>query len=231
MMARDGERPSERGLSRFLKVGAVALGLVLAIWMLQRGMVDLDAMAVRQWLIDLGPIAPLAYIVVYSLQVILAPIPGLPIGAAAGFVFGLVPALIYGSVGLGMGAIVALLAGRVWGLRLLARVAGPDAIAKWEQLRLVNSPLTWLVIFLGPSPDLILFVAGMTRIPLPRLFLIALIGRSPAMIAATLLGAGAVDMGPWLIAGATLIGVLTAFGGVLLRRFAPVAVQAVATER
>src|SRR5207247_1112134 len=115
-------------------------------------------------------------------------------------------------------------------LRLLARVAGPDAIAKWEQLRLVNSPATWLVIFLGPSPDLILFVAGMSRIPLPRLFLIALIGRAPAMIAATLLGVGALDMGPWLVVGAVLIGALTVVGGVLLRRVAPVAVEVRTTD-
>ncbi|HEY3108206.1 MAG TPA: VTT domain-containing protein, partial [Chloroflexota bacterium] len=188
-LARDGEGSSERSLSRYLKIGAVALGLIIAIWLLQRGSVDLDVIAVRGWLIDLGPIAPLAYIVVYALQVIVAPIPGLPIGAAAGFVFGLVPATIYGSIGLGLGVLVALLAGRLWGLRLLGRVAGPDAIAQWEQLRLVDSPATWLVIFLGPSPDLILFVAGMSRIPMARLVPIALIGRAPAMIAATLLGA------------------------------------------
>ena len=47
--------------------------------------------------------------------------PGLPIGAAAGFVFGLVPAMLYGTIGLGFGVIVALLAGRAWGLRLLKR--------------------------------------------------------------------------------------------------------------
>ena len=205
----------------YLKLAAVVLGLGIAIWLLQQGAVEIDAMAVRSWLVDLGPAAPLAYVGIYALQVILAPLPGLPIGAAAGFVFGLVPALVYGFVGLGLGVVVALLAGRYWGLRLLARVAGPDAIARWEQLRLVNSPWTWLVIFLGPSPDLILFVAGMSRIPLPRLFAIALLGRSPAMVAATLLGAGALDMGPWLIAGATLIGILSCAGGLLLRRFAP----------
>jgi uncharacterized membrane protein YdjX (TVP38/TMEM64 family) len=225
-LARDDEGSGERSLSRCLKIGAVALALIVAIWLLQQGSVDLDVLAVRGWLIDFGPIAPLAYIVVYALQVIVAPIPGLPIGMAAGFVFGVVPAIIYGSVGLGLGVLVALLAGRLWGLRLLARVAGPDAIAKWEQLRLVNSPATWLIIFLGPSPDLILFVAGMSRIPLAWLVLIALIGRAPAMIAATLLGAGALDMGPWLAAGAAMIGGLTLLGGVLLRRVAPAAATA-----
>ena len=43
-----------------------------AVWLLQRGWVDLDAMSVRAWLIDIGPIAPLAYVVVYALQVIVA---------------------------------------------------------------------------------------------------------------------------------------------------------------
>src|SRR5436190_1371266 len=95
----------------------------------QRSNVDRSSQAAR--------IGLLAFVVVYALQVIVAPVPGLPIGAAAGFVFGLVPAMLYGTVGLAVGVVVALFAGRVWGLRLLARVAGPDAIARWERLRLV----------------------------------------------------------------------------------------------
>jgi uncharacterized membrane protein YdjX (TVP38/TMEM64 family) len=182
---------------------------------------EVDTAAVRVWLTDLGPIAPLAYIVIYMVQVVVGPVPGLPIGAAAGFVFGLVPAMIYGLIGLGLGVAIALVAGRTWGLRLLSRVAGPDKIARWEQMRLINSPVTWLLIFLGPSPDLILFVAGMSRIPLPRLFLVGLVGRAPAMFGATLLGAGAFDAGPWLLVGATVLGTLICFGGALMRRAQP----------
>src|SRR4051794_8798555 len=91
---RDRLRLGQRRASWYLTIGAVVLGLAAAFWLLQRGLVDLDVMAVRQWFVDLGPIAPLAYVAVYALQVILAPIPGLPIGAAAGFVFGLVPAIV-----------------------------------------------------------------------------------------------------------------------------------------
>jgi uncharacterized membrane protein YdjX (TVP38/TMEM64 family) len=83
-----------------------------------------------------------------------------------------------------------------------------------------------LIIFLGPSPDLILFVAGMTRIPLAQLFLIGLIGRAPAMIAATLLGAGALDAGPWLFVGATALGLVSCCGGLLFKRVAPAAAAA-----
>src|SRR6059058_2860091 len=108
LLARD-QSPSR---ARYLKIAAAALGLIVAVWLLQQSTLDLDPMAIRGWLIDLGSIAPLAYVVVYALQVIVAPIPGLPIGAAAGFVFGLVPAVVYGSLGLGIGVVVALLAGR-----------------------------------------------------------------------------------------------------------------------
>lgn len=215
-----GGWPGSRARARYARIAAGLLVVAGLIWFLQQR-VDLDPVAIRTWLLGLGPIAPLAYVALYAVQVIVAPIPGLPIGVAAGYAFGLVPALVWGTLGLGIGVTVALAAGRLWGLSLLARVAGPDAIARWEQLRLVNSPLTWLIIFLGPSPDLILFVAGMSRIPLPRLFLIALIGRAPAMVAATLLGAGALDAGPWLFVGAAALGLVSCCGGLLFKRFAP----------
>ena len=41
------------------------------------------------------------------------------------------------------------------------------------------------------------------------------------MIGATLLGAGVLDAGPWLIVGATIVGTLVCFGGALLRRAQP----------
>lgn len=197
---------------------ACAVGLV--IWFLGQG-IELDPIEIRGWFVDLGPIAPLAYVLVYALQVIVAPIPGVPIGAAAGFVFGLVPAILYGMIGLAIGVTVALAIGRVWGLRLLARVAGPDVIARWEQFRLINSPLTWLAIFLGPSPDIVIFVAGMTRVPFWQLVLVGLLGRAPAMLGATLIGAGVLDMGPWVIVGVTVLGVLACGGGFLFRRALP----------
>jgi uncharacterized membrane protein YdjX (TVP38/TMEM64 family) len=215
-----GIRERVRRLSRYWRFAAVAVGLLVFGWVLQRE-VAVDALAVREWLIAFGPAAPLAYIAIYAIQVIVAPLPGLPIGAAAGFVFGLVPGLLYGLVGLGIGIVVALSIGRVWGLRLLARLAGPELVARWEHMRLINSPVTWLAIFLGPSPDLVLLVAGMTRIPLPRLLVVALLGRSPAMIGATFLGAGAVDFGPWLVVGATVLGIVFAAGGLLIRRLVP----------
>ena len=207
------------------KIAAVLAAVVAIGWALQQG-ITLDPEAIRGWLIDLGPLGPLAYVALYTAQVVAAPLPGLPIGAAAGFAFGLVPAMAYGMVGLSVGVVIATVAGRIWGLRLLARVAGPDAIARWERMRLVNSPWTWLLIFVGPTPDLILFVAGMSRLPLKVLIPVGVVGRAPAMATATLLGAGFVDTGPWLIVGACALGLLFGCGSFLLRRFVPEAAPA-----
>jgi uncharacterized membrane protein YdjX (TVP38/TMEM64 family) len=198
----------------------IACAIVLATWASRQG-ITLDPEQIRAWLIGLGPIGPFAYVLLYTAQVVFAPVPGLPIGAAAGFAFGLVPAMVYGMGGLAIGVAIAMVGGRLWGLRLLARVAGPEAIARWEQMRLVNAPLTWLLVFLGPSPDLILFVAGMSRIPLRVLIPIGIVGRAPAMATATLLGAGFGDLGPWPLIAAAAIGLLFGCFGLLFKRFLP----------
>jgi uncharacterized membrane protein YdjX (TVP38/TMEM64 family) len=199
-----------------LGLGAVAL----VAWVLQQGP-SLDPESVRAWLVALGPLGPIAYVLLYTAQVVCAPLPGLPIGAAAGFAFGLAPAMFYGLSGLTIGVMIAMTAGRLWGLRVLGRLAGPDAIARWEQMRLINSPLTWLIVFLGPSPDLILFVAGMSRIPLRLLIPVGLVGRTPAMATATLLGAGFGDLGPWPLVAAAAIGLLFGCLGLFFRRLVP----------
>src|SRR5687767_6126991 len=98
-------RRERSGVRLYLAIAAAAVGLALA-WLLWPSGIEIDSAAVRTWLVDLGPIAPLAYIAIYAVQVIVAPVPGLPIGAAAGYVFGLAPALLYGLVGLGIGAVV-----------------------------------------------------------------------------------------------------------------------------
>ena len=209
----------------------IAWAIVLVAWASQQR-ITLDPEQIRVWLVGLGPVGPLAYVLLYTAQVVCAPLPGLPIGAAAGFAFGLVPAMVYGMGGLTIGVAIALVGGRLWGLRLLARVAGPEAIARCSRQhaevffsdgawRLVNSPLTWLLVFLGPSPDLILFVAGMSRIPLRVLIPIGIVGRAPAMATATLLGAGFGDLGAWPLIAAAAIGLLFGCLGLLFKRFVP----------
>jgi uncharacterized membrane protein YdjX (TVP38/TMEM64 family) len=218
--ARGASRRGGWGGAALWRVGLVVVAIGLLGVVLQHG-ITLDPEAIRAWLVGLGAAGPAAYVLLYTAQVVCAPLPGLPIGAAAGFAFGLVPAMAYGMVGLAIGVVIAMIGGRLWGLRLLGRVAGPEAIERWEQMRLVNSPWTWLLVFLGPSPDLILFVAGMTRIPLRVLIPIGIIGRAPAMATATLLGAGFGDLGPWPLIAAAALGLLFGFGGLLVKRFVP----------
>lgn len=215
-------RPSRDTARIVAKLAAGAAAILLVAWLLRDGTI-LDIESAQRWLADLGPIGPAAYVSVYALQVIVAPVPGLPIGAAAGLAFGLWPALLFGSLGLTVGVGVAVLLGRHFGRRLLTRFLGASAFARWEQLRFVNSPVTWLLIFLGPSPDLILFVAGMSKVPLRVLIPVGLLGRAPAMATATLLGVGIADAGPWILIVATAIGFLFGCASLYARRFLPTA--------
>ncbi|MBM4417794.1 MAG: TVP38/TMEM64 family protein [Chloroflexi bacterium] len=217
-MATFGDR--EQGRSRIVRIALIALALLIVALILREASA-IDVLAFQRFLRDLGPIAPVGYVVIYALQVIAAPVPGLPIGAAAGLAFGLVPALALGFLGLAIGIVVATWLGRRYGYRVIERVFGRWLIERWESYRFIDSPSLWLIVFLAPSPDLILFIAGMSRIRLRVLVPVGLIGRAPAMVIATVYGVGLAESGPELLIGATVAGFLFGCLAFLVQRYLP----------
>src|SRR5688500_15332719 len=49
----------------------------------------------REWILTFGPLAPLAYIGVFSLQILIAPLPGQFMGVMGGYLFGVLPGSLY----------------------------------------------------------------------------------------------------------------------------------------
>ncbi len=217
-MANSGDR--EQGVRRIIWIGLIALAL-LVVALLLRARIGIDVLAFQQFLRDLGPIAPVGYVVIYALQVIAAPVPGLPFGAAAGLAFGLMPALALGFLGLSIGVVIATWLGRRYGYRVIERIFGRWLVERWESYRFIDSPVLWLIVFLAPSPDLILFIAGMSRIPMRVLVPVGVIGRAPAMVIATVYGVGLAESGPELLIGATVAGFLFGCLAFVVQRYLP----------
>jgi len=103
-------------LVKWLSVAAGAVGLLLAFSALPLQ----DAFkAMQAWLTSFGPIAPLMYVAIYAVCVVLF-VPGLPLTVAAGFIFagfapqpwGLLIATGVAIVGSNTGAAGAFLMGR-----------------------------------------------------------------------------------------------------------------------
>jgi len=79
-----------------------------------------------------GPYAPIVFIVLQALQVVLAPIPGEATGFLGGWVFGTGLGFVYSSVGLALGSMLAFGLGRWLGLPLVHRLVSEQVYHKFD---------------------------------------------------------------------------------------------------
>jgi len=110
------------------------------------------------------------------------------VGALGGAAFGTLPAISYGIVGLGLGAFVALTLSRRIGRPLLLRLVSPKAWAEWETLVGIKNVFVWGVIFFVLNVDVAVIAAGLSQVPLRKLWLTALIARFPWLVASAWFG-------------------------------------------
>ena len=171
---------------------------------------------VRDWVQSFGPLAPLAYIALYVLQILVAPIPGNVISLMGGYLFGPVSGVLYSLVGLGLGAGLAATLARRLGRPLIQRFTGEQALQQWERRLRIRSPITWGLIFLFPVPDALYYLAGLSGAPLRWLVLAAMVGRVPSLIVNNWLGAESVNLSFLQLVGVLI---LVAAVGVVVYRY------------
>lgn len=171
--------------------------LILAWWFRQPLRAHLSNLPeARGWLQSLGPLGAVIFIAINAAQIVLAPIPGYLVQLAGGWVFGVWRGALLGIIGLAVGAILAMTLARLLGRPFVSRIVGAERLARWEHVTRADRPWFWALIFLAPIGDLPYFLAGLSNYPIPRLALIAAIVRSPSVILAAAIGAGAVAVDP-----------------------------------
>lgn len=163
----------------------------------------------RTYILSFGNAAPVVFVGLHVLQVIVAPIPGQAAAFAGGFVFGWRLGTLYTMIGLTLGSWLAITLARRFGRHLVEAINGHEAVAEFEAMFHHSPPvaaalektkqavkhhqsLTFFTLMLLPGlpDDLVCFVAGLTEIPVWRLVLLAAVGRLPANLGLNLLGAG-----------------------------------------
>ena len=112
----------------------VAAALSLMLWGLSDPLArfQLHAGNFRLWILSFGALAPLIYTGAFSLQILLAPVPGNFMGLMGGYLFGAALGTLYSVAGLTLGAGLAMLIARRFGRPLLERF-GPARLAHWEK--------------------------------------------------------------------------------------------------
>lgn len=148
------------------------------------------------WLSGWGKWIPMITIGLHVLQVISAPIPGTAIDAVNGYLFGPWLGTFYSMCGLMIGSMIVMSVVRKFGKPLADRMIQSEKF-DWINLRVQKyGRIFILLFFLLPflPDDVISILAGLTRIPLLELFLLAMIGRTPGVFIANWLGSRAGEM-------------------------------------
>ena len=193
----------------------IALGLILAAAAIRyaRPIASFlgDEARVQAWLDQLGPLGPLGVIALNALQVVIAFIPGYAMQIAAGFLYGFPLGALYGAIGMTLGGIIAMSLARLYGRPLVVRMIGHSRMARWEDVARLNSLPIWFFMMFGPFGDVPYYIAGLTRLPVWKVIVVAVLVRTPAVMVAAAVGAGLLDWrSPWIIAGTAVIMVIGA---------------------
>ncbi len=131
----------------------------------------------RQW----GILAPVIFMALQALQVIVAPIPGEVTGILGGYLFGEWLGLVYSTIGLTVGSVAAFGVGRWLGSHYVRRLVSPET---WEKMGFIveaEGSILCFVIFLVPGfpKDMVCYLFGMSPMPLWVFTLTSTLGRLP----------------------------------------------------
>src|SRR5262245_50521460 len=141
----------------------------------------LDKRFLKQTLREWGALAPVIFIGLQALQVIIAPIPGELTGILGGYVFGEWIGLFYSTIGLTLGSVVAFAVGRWLGAHYVQRLVSPDV---WRRLGFIveaEGLILCFVIFLIPGlpKDMACYLFGLSPMPFWVFAVASTLGRIP----------------------------------------------------
>lgn len=199
------EDPSRSGSIEKILAVAMAAALVIlgVVFREEIGRVFHDPESLRQWVQSHGAWAPLVFVGLQFLQVVIFVIPGEIVQLAGGYLFGVGWGLLYSLAGILAGSLFNFLLARLLGRAFINGLLGPQALARMRHF--IDSPravLGFFLLFLIPGipKDILCYAAGLSAMRLRVFLLISLLGRLPALLGSVLIGSAAGNSN-WLLAG------------------------------
>lgn len=195
-----------------LAPGALVLLSLAAVWswsaegiVYQLCRTDIDSVqrmdGLKAFFAEFGMWAPLVYLVMVTVEVVVAPLPGLMLYAPGGILFG---PLVGGAMALGgniIGAGIACLVTRSLGASLVERFFSRD---QWQRIYEAvdqRGPLLIFLLRVNPltSSDVVSYAAGLTPIPVWKVMLATGLAMAPLCFAQAWLAEGLLTAFPQLI--------------------------------
>ena len=153
----------------------------------------------RAWVDEQGILAPIAFLGMLVLQIVVAVIPGEPLEIAAGYAFGAVEGTLLCLFGAFLGRVAVFLLVRKLGARAVDVFFPLDKLNELKFLKNERRLTFWvfLVFFLPGTPkDVLCYVVGLTDLPLRSWLIISAIAPLPSIVTSTI-GGDALGMGDY----------------------------------
>ena len=132
----------------------------------------------REW----GILAPVIFIGLQALQVIIAPIPGDLTGMLGGYLFGQWGGIVYSTFGLTLGSVAAFAVGRWVGAHFVERLVSPEVWRKLGFIVEAQGMIVCFVVFLLPGvpKDMACYLFGLSPMPFWVFTVVSTLGRFPS---------------------------------------------------
>ena len=153
----------------------------------------------RAWVDEQGIPAPIAFLGMLVLQIVVAVIPGEPLEIAAGYAFGAVEGTLLCLFGAFLGRVAVFLLVRKLGARAVDVFFPLDKLNELKFLQNKRRLTLWVffLFFLPGTPkDVLCYVVGLTDLPLRSWLIISAIAPLPSIVTSTI-GGDALGMGDY----------------------------------
>jgi uncharacterized membrane protein YdjX (TVP38/TMEM64 family) len=172
-----------------LAAAVLAACLAIVVWLvvmdapIVRFVVRLyrDKYFLRDTVLAWGWMAPLVFIVLQALQVVVSPIPGEITGPVGGALFGTTWGVVYSTVGLTIGTMICFAIGRKWGEPLVRPWLSEH---HWDRLNFIveaEGAILCFILYLIPGfpKDIISYLFGISPMPFWVFALVSTVARVP----------------------------------------------------
>jgi uncharacterized membrane protein YdjX (TVP38/TMEM64 family) len=132
----------------------------------------------REW----GVLAPVIFIGLQALQVIISPIPGELTGILGGHLFGQWVGLLYSTIGLTLGSVVAFAVGRWLGAHYVRKLMSAAIWRKMDFIVEAEGAILCFIVFSIPGlpKDVTCYLFGLSPMPFWVFAVVSMLGRIPS---------------------------------------------------
>ena len=153
-----------------------------------------DRDALRGWISRQGALAPLAFIALQVIQVVVFVIPGEIVQVAGGYIFGFWLGSLYSLAGITLGSMFNFYAGRLLGRPFVESLFDREKIEKVETVTgsgKAAAGFFLLFVIPGIPKDVLCYVAGVSKLRFLSFLAVSMAGRLPGIAGSSYMGSAA----------------------------------------